>query len=129
MKGSAPGQLNYPWGIAVSRISESISNKFLKFLSQKIFLFNIFISFQVFVCDKENDSNNHNKIYIILNSLNLMNLVGICVFHMSGRFLRSFGTHGTRIGQFDKPYYIHITKDNKVLVSDCSNHRIQVFGK
>jgi tripartite motif-containing protein 71 len=47
---------------------------------------------------------------------------------MSGRFLRSFGTHGTRDGQFDKPFYVHITKDNKVLVSDSSNHRIQVFG-
>lgn len=49
------------------------------------------------------------------------------MFHFSGRFLRSFGSHGSGDGQFDKPYYIHITRDNKCLVSDSSNHRIQVF--
>lgn len=61
--------------------------------------------------------------------INYLNKKGICVFHLSGRFLRSFGAHGSGDGQFDKPYYIHITRDNKVLVSDSSNHRIQVFGK
>ena len=43
--------------------------------------------------------------------------------------MRSFGTLGTRPGQFDKPYYVHVTSENKVLVSDCSNHRIQIFGE
>lgn len=54
---------------------------------------------------------------------------GISVFHLSGRFLRAFGTHGTNRGQFDKPCFIHITRDNKILISDSSNHRVQVFGK
>jgi hypothetical protein len=42
--------------------------------------------------------------------------------------MRSFGVFGNRPGQFDKPYYVHVTSENKVLVSDCSNHRIQIFG-
>ena len=54
---------------------------------------------------------------------------GVCVFHISGRFLRSFGVHGAGRGQFDKPHYIHITKDSRVLVSDCLNNRVQIFGK
>ena len=53
---------------------------------------------------------------------------GICVFHSSGKFLRSFGRTGSRDGEFDKPYFIHITRENLILVSDSSNHRIQVFG-
>jgi hypothetical protein len=78
------------------------------------------------VCDKENNR--------------------VCVFHINGKFMRSFGQMGnilnciifiyalyiaflgSRPGQFDKPYYVHVTSENKVLVSDCSNHRIQIFG-
>jgi DNA-binding beta-propeller fold protein YncE len=67
-----------------------------------------YLTIQVFVCDKENDR--------------------ICVFNLSGKFLRSFGQLGSNQGQFDKPYYIHISKDDKVFVSDSANHRIQVFG-
>lgn len=51
------------------------------------------------------------------------------MFHLSGKFLRAFGKLGTNRGQFDKPYYVHVTRENRVLVSDCSNHRVQVFGK
>jgi hypothetical protein len=54
--------------------------------------------------------------------------LGVCVYGINGRFLRAFGTHGSGNGQFDKPHYVHITRDNRVLVSDSSNHRIQFFG-
>ena len=41
--------------------------------------------------------------------------------------LYSFGESGQRNGQFDKPCGVVIDSNNKVLVCDYKNHRIQVF--
>ena len=40
-----------------------------------------------------------------------------------------FGDVGTLEGQFSEPNGVAITKDNKIVVADTNNHRIQVFDK
>ena len=41
--------------------------------------------------------------------------------------IRSFGSKGSRTGQFHRPCGVAITSDNYILVADRNNHRIQMF--
>ena len=41
--------------------------------------------------------------------------------------IRTFGTHGSDPGQFDKPLGITVDRDGNILVADYENHRIQKF--
>ena len=41
--------------------------------------------------------------------------------------MKSVGGGGDRTGQFNYPRGIALSKDNKLFICDCSNHRIQVF--
>ncbi|KXJ19837.1 E3 ubiquitin-protein ligase TRIM71 [Exaiptasia diaphana] len=45
----------------------------------------------------------------------------------AGRFSRKFGTEGNGPGQFNGPCGISIDNTDRVIVTDWSNHRIQVF--
>lgn len=51
----------------------------------------------------------------------------IAVFDQSGRFIRSFGTHGKGRGEFSNPYGIAISSKDEVYVADTENSRIQVL--
>lgn len=48
-------------------------------------------------------------------------------FAPDGRLTRSWGGPGTRPGQFNLPHGIALTEDERVLVADRENDRIQVF--
>lgn len=48
-------------------------------------------------------------------------------FDRTGRFIRSWGGKGTAPGQFDQPHSILVTPDNRLLVADRQNHRVQIF--
>ena len=50
------------------------------------------------------------------------------IFNSEGYFVRSFGTYGRNLGEFNFPYGIAFDKDENVLVADTSNHRIQFFS-
>ena len=43
-------------------------------------------------------------------------------------FKFEFGTHGSRDGQFSRPYGIAIDRQRRIVVADSHNHRIQVFS-
>jgi tripartite motif-containing protein 71 len=43
-------------------------------------------------------------------------------------FVKSFGSQGAAIGQFNNPLGIAITADGKILVVDTLNHRFQIVG-
>lgn len=45
----------------------------------------------------------------------------------TGRFLKAWGTHGTKPGEFDLPHSIAVDASGRVLVGDRENRRIQVF--
>lgn len=50
------------------------------------------------------------------------------IFDAQGRFLKAFGTFGSRPGEFQRPMALCIDEKNKeLLVADAVNHRIQVF--
>ena len=51
----------------------------------------------------------------------------VTFFSLSGQRLRSFGSHGSGLGQFDLPGGVTLDGDGNILVADCDNHRIQKF--
>ena len=51
----------------------------------------------------------------------------ISVFTSEGEFLKSFGSKGTKQGQFDSPRGIAIMVYGVVCISDYSNNRVQLF--
>ncbi|MDQ3119491.1 MAG: peptidyl-alpha-hydroxyglycine alpha-amidating lyase family protein [Verrucomicrobiota bacterium] len=48
-------------------------------------------------------------------------------FDRTGRFLKSWGSYGTRPGEFNLPHSIVVDKDERVYVADRENQRIQIF--
>lgn len=52
----------------------------------------------------------------------------IQIFDKQGKFLRKFGSYGTRAGQFDRPAGVAYDNQlNRIVVTDKDNHRIQIF--
>ena len=51
----------------------------------------------------------------------------VAVFTPGGQKLRSFGTLGSGLGQFNRPRGLTLDDEGNVLVTDCWNHRIQKF--
>lgn len=51
----------------------------------------------------------------------------ISVFSPRGEKLRSFGTHGSSLGQFISPCFVAVDRGGNILVTDKNNHRIQKF--
>ena len=50
----------------------------------------------------------------------------VSVFTSEGEFLKSFGSKGSKQGQFNGPCGIAVD-GGAVYVSDCRNNRVQVF--
>ena len=50
----------------------------------------------------------------------------VSVFTSEGKFLKSFGSKGSKQGQFDAPYGITVD-GGAVYVSDHGNNRVQMF--
>jgi DNA-binding beta-propeller fold protein YncE len=48
-------------------------------------------------------------------------------FTAAGRFIKSWGTKGTKAGEFDLPHAITMDSKNRLLVGDRGNERIQLF--
>ena len=48
-------------------------------------------------------------------------------FTAAGRFIKSWGSKGTNVGEFDLPHAIAIDSKNRLLVGDRGNERIQLF--
>src|SRR5207237_7557082 len=58
------------------------------------------------------------------------NLVGrISVFDRSGKFLRVIGKTGTGPGEFRTPHAIEFDSQERLIVADRHNHRIQILTK
>ena len=52
----------------------------------------------------------------------------VSVYSPNGEKLRSFGSHGSGQGQFDRPRGVAVDDDGNILVADSRNHRIQKFN-
>ena len=51
----------------------------------------------------------------------------VLVFTTDGVYVTSFGQYGSKEGDFDRPFYLYIDKDQFVYVSESWNNRIQCF--
>ena len=51
----------------------------------------------------------------------------IQVFKLNGKFVGKFATKGSNIGEFSYPLSVVVLSNGLVIVSDYSNHRIQMF--
>ena len=51
----------------------------------------------------------------------------ITIFSPSGDKIRSFGSHGSRLGQFKYPRGVAVDTEGHILVADRNNNRIQKF--
>ena len=51
----------------------------------------------------------------------------VSIFSSTGEKIRSFGSHGTGLGQFKRPFGVAIDDNGNLLVVDCGNNRIQKF--
>ena len=51
----------------------------------------------------------------------------IQVFDLSGKFVAKFGTKGSGMGALNAPVSAAVLSDGKILVSEISNSRIQIF--
>ena len=50
------------------------------------------------------------------------------VFTKKGDFLKTWGSGGTSVGEFNRPWGITIDREGAVYVADWGNHRVQKFG-
>ena len=51
----------------------------------------------------------------------------VSIFSPAGEKIKSFGSHGSKNGQFNFPTGVAVDGDDNILVADCWNHRIQKF--
>ena len=51
----------------------------------------------------------------------------VCVFDLSGKLVRRFGSRGQANGQFNYPTYVFVDANGKAYVTDSLNFRVQVF--
>ena len=130
-RGSGPGQVQYPYGIAISATGD------------------------ILVCDKRNNRINifspdgkslqcigtggngplqfngpqgiavhphSNKIYVTE-----YNNDRVQILNEDLKFYNTFGSKGSDNGQFQRPYDISFDSTGNVYVADTGNHRVQVF--
>ncbi|PFX16060.1 E3 ubiquitin-protein ligase TRIM71 [Stylophora pistillata] len=109
--GNADGELNNPYGVCVDKYGEIV------------------------VCDK---LNNRIQMFTLegtfigktMNSKGVIAVADnkghcILVFDETEKFVRKLGSYGDKDGQFNRPADITFLKDDKILVADEFNHRIQ----
>jgi DNA-binding beta-propeller fold protein YncE len=132
-KGSADGEFNYPWDVAVCKtsgrifVSDCYNHRVQVFSSDGKFLFKFGSwgsengQFQnpyglvmsncgqyLFVCDY----NNHR-----IQQFNALN----------GAFVKSYGSKGSGDGEFNYPIGICISPFGQIIVSENGNNRVQIF--
>ncbi len=69
--------------------------------------------------------NKHSEVFVVDRDHNMVK-----VFDKRGEFLRYFGGHGHRDGQFNMPFGIAVhPQDGNVYVADRNNNRVQIFSR
>ena len=70
-----------------------------------------------------------NELYIFFNLIFVSDIgdYSVKIFDLDGNFVKKFGQHGDRYGEFKYPVYT-VTDGEKIIVSDARNFRIQIFN-
>lgn len=133
-KGAAPGQFDFPIGIAINSADEVFVTDFYnarvqRFSAQGVFIAafavapfpggialdregNIFVAHGGIPPSRYDEARKRDK---------------IAVYSTDSKLLREWGKFGTGDGEFDSPGGIAITHDGRVYVCDQCNRRVQVF--
>ncbi|MBX9789766.1 MAG: hypothetical protein K2Y37_12685 [Pirellulales bacterium] len=133
-KGSAPGQFNFPIGIAINSADEVFVTDFYnarvqKFSDKGVFIAafavspfpggmaldregNVFVAHAGIPPSKYDKPRERDK---------------IATFSPQGKLLREWGKYGSGDGEFDMPGGLAISSDGRVYVCDQCNRRLQVF--
>ena len=51
----------------------------------------------------------------------------VVILNKEGELMKSFGSFGSRYGQFNQPHGVDVDEEGRIIVADTLNHRIQVF--
>ena len=51
----------------------------------------------------------------------------VVILNKEGELIKSFGSKGSKDGQFNEPYGVDVDEEGRIIVCDTYNHRIQVF--
>ena len=51
----------------------------------------------------------------------------IQIFELNEKFVFKFGTEGSNLGEFKSPISEAVLSNGRIVVSDLSNHSIQIF--
>ena len=51
----------------------------------------------------------------------------VVILNKEGELIKSFGSYGSKDGQFNEPYGVDVDEGGRIIVADTFNHRIQVF--
>ena len=53
----------------------------------------------------------------------------VVILNKEGELIKSFGSYGSKDGQFNDPYGVDVDEEGRIIVCDTYNHRIQVFDR
>ena len=121
-----PGELNYPFGIAIQYdtgniyIADSFSHRVQVFScnGDYLFMFSERMNLPAGICISQN------KVFVSQHSGNCINM-----YELDGKLIKSVGSSkGNGNAQFNHPYGLDVSgRNNYIYVCDCSNHRIQIL--
>jgi DNA-binding beta-propeller fold protein YncE len=130
VRGKGTGQLDYPAGIAIDRVTDIHvtdwrNNRVMKFSSNGRFLAQYEITSKLFTRLKGPvgiaiDSNQEPFVVDQYNNK-------IKRFDLKGVFISQFGKKGDKPGELNEPRGIAIDNDDNIYVSDYENSRVQKF--
>ena len=84
-------------------------------------------------CEKSNGQRLQQPFAIAIDSSNIVYVSewesnSISLFTAEGRYIMSFGSSGSKEGEFNKIRGIHIDQHDSIFVSDHKNNRVQIFN-
>jgi tripartite motif-containing protein 71 len=128
-EGSEPGQLNGPWGVAVSEEGRLVvcdsDNKRLQVFDVNSDDEARFISMVKFDSNPQSVvmEEGTGRLFVSLSS----NQIGIV--SMDGQLVSSFGSQGSNAGQLNYPMGVALNSRGDLFVGDSNNKRVSVFDK
>ena len=124
-RGTGPGQLNYPSGLATSAdgllFVANYSNSCVDIFREDGTLIRRLGQGQL-NCPVDVTVHANGQVYVADTGNHR-----VAVLTQDGQLVRTFGSQGSGAGQFVNPYGIAVSPDEQVYVSDYSNSRVQVF--
>ena len=129
-EGTGPGQLSFPWGVAVNKhgemaVADKDNHRVQVFNTEGSFLYSFGekgtgdgqFSFPRGVTYDRDDN------LLVADSFNNR----IQQFSRTGQFMRTFGAEGELGGKLNRPQGISTSPDGNIIVADMYNKRVVVF--